>query len=161
MLTYTQWEQGKITSFHKFWELNSFWKFFVCLSFLKSIGILQAEILERIAMPSSMGSPQPRDQTQVSCIADRFFTIWASRKVHIYTHTHIHMYIYVYIYIEMCVYSICVCIYTHTHTHTKYNKREELLPSWLNFLNVTLWKNNNIYTEIFIPKKSKTFLMWI
>ena len=98
MLTYTQWEQGKITSFHKFWELNSFWKFFVCLSFLKSIGILQAEILERIAMPSSMGSPQPRDQTQVSCIADRFFTIWASRKVHIYTHTHIYIRIYMYTY---------------------------------------------------------------
>ena len=26
------------------------------------------------------GSSQPRDQTQVSCIAGRFFTIWATRK---------------------------------------------------------------------------------
>ena len=24
--------------------------------------------------------PQPRDWTQVSCIADRFFTIWATQK---------------------------------------------------------------------------------
>ena len=38
-------------------------------------GILQARILEWVAMPSSRGSPQPRDQTQVSHIAGRFFTI--------------------------------------------------------------------------------------
>ena len=31
-------------------------------------------------MPSSRGSSQPRDQTQVSCIAGRFFTIGASRE---------------------------------------------------------------------------------
>ena len=39
--------------------------------------ILQARILERVAMPSSRGSSQPRDQTQVSCIAGEFFTSWA------------------------------------------------------------------------------------
>ena len=38
-------------------------------------GILQARILERVAIPFSRGSFQPRDQTQVSCIAGRFFTI--------------------------------------------------------------------------------------
>ena len=38
-------------------------------------GILQARILEWVAMPSSRGSSQPRDRTQVSCIADGFFTI--------------------------------------------------------------------------------------
>ena len=32
-------------------------------------------ILEWVAMPSSRGSSQARDQTQVSCIASRFFTI--------------------------------------------------------------------------------------
>ena len=30
----------------------------------------------------SRGSSQPRDQTQVSCIAGGFFTSWASRKAH-------------------------------------------------------------------------------
>ena len=40
-----------------------------------SMGILQARILEWVAMPSSRGSSQLRDQTQVSCIADGFFTI--------------------------------------------------------------------------------------
>ena len=37
-------------------------------------GILQAKILEWVAMRSSRGSSQPRDQTQVSHIAGRFFT---------------------------------------------------------------------------------------
>ena len=37
-------------------------------------GILQARILERVAMPSSRGSAWPRDRTCISCIAGRFFT---------------------------------------------------------------------------------------
>ena len=37
-------------------------------------GILQARILEWVAFPFSRGSSQPRDQTQVSRIAGRFFT---------------------------------------------------------------------------------------
>ena len=37
-------------------------------------GILQARILEWVAMPSSRGSSLPRSQTWVSCIAGRFFT---------------------------------------------------------------------------------------
>ena len=41
-------------------------------------GILQARILEWVAIPFSRGSPQPRDQAWVSCIAGRFFTIWAT-----------------------------------------------------------------------------------
>ena len=44
------------------------------------LGILQARILEWVAMPYFMGSSQARDQTQVSCIAGRFFTIWVSRE---------------------------------------------------------------------------------
>ena len=42
-------------------------------------GILQARILEWVAMPSSRGSSQPRDQTQVSHIAGGFFIIWATK----------------------------------------------------------------------------------
>ena len=38
-------------------------------------GILQARILEWLAIPSSRGSSQPRDQAQVSCTAGGFFTI--------------------------------------------------------------------------------------
>ena len=44
-------------------------------------GILQARILEWVAISFSRGSSWPRDWTQLSFIAGRFFTVWA-------THTH-------------------------------------------------------------------------
>ena len=43
-------------------------------------GILQARLLEWIAIPFSRGSSQPRDWTLVFCTAGRFFTIWATGK---------------------------------------------------------------------------------
>ena len=43
-------------------------------------GILQARILEWIAIPFSRGSSWPRDRTWVSRFAGRFFTIWATGK---------------------------------------------------------------------------------
>ena len=43
-------------------------------------GILQARILESIAIPVSRGSSWHRGQTLVSQIAGRFFTIWATRE---------------------------------------------------------------------------------
>ena len=42
--------------------------------------ILQTRILEWVAIPFSRGSSQPRDWTLVSCIAGRFFIIWATRE---------------------------------------------------------------------------------
>ena len=47
-------------------------------------GILQARILEWVAFLFSRGSPQPRDWTQVSCIAGGFFTVWATREAQEY-----------------------------------------------------------------------------
>ena len=47
-------------------------------------GILQARMLERVAFPFSRGSSQPRDRTQVSSIADRFFTSWDTREAQEY-----------------------------------------------------------------------------
>ena len=44
------------------------------------IGILQARILEWVAIPSSRVSSRPRDQTRVSCIPDGFFAIRVMRK---------------------------------------------------------------------------------
>ena len=38
-------------------------------------GILQARMLEWVAMPSSRGSSQPRDRTLVFSIAGSFFTV--------------------------------------------------------------------------------------
>ena len=45
-------------------------------------GILQARILEWVAFTFSRASSQPRDWTQVPCIAGRFCTIWATREAH-------------------------------------------------------------------------------
>ena len=47
-------------------------------------GILQARTLEWSAISFSRGFSWPRDWTQVSCIAGRFFTIWATRKPNSY-----------------------------------------------------------------------------
>ena len=47
-------------------------------------GTLQARILEWVAFPFSRGSSQPRDRTQISCIAGGFFTSWATREAQEY-----------------------------------------------------------------------------
>ena len=43
-------------------------------------GVLQARVLEWFAISFSRRSSQPRDRTQVSRIAGRCFTIWATRE---------------------------------------------------------------------------------
>ena len=45
-------------------------------------GILQARILEWVAVSFSRGSSQPRDRTWVSCITGRCFILWATREAH-------------------------------------------------------------------------------
>ena len=42
-------------------------------------GILQVRIPEWIAISFSRGSSRPRDWTQVSCIVNRHFAVWATR----------------------------------------------------------------------------------
>ena len=44
-------------------------------------GILQARILEWVAISFSRGSSRPRDWTQVAHIAGRRFNLWATREV--------------------------------------------------------------------------------
>ena len=48
-------------------------------------GILQARILEWVAVPFSRGFSQPRDQTQVFHIVGKFFTSWATREAPLVT----------------------------------------------------------------------------
>ena len=45
-------------------------------------GLLPARILEWLAISFPRGSSQPRDQTWISCIAGRFFTVWVTREAH-------------------------------------------------------------------------------
>ena len=46
-------------------------------------GILRARILEWVAFPISRRSSHPMDWTQVSHIAGRFFTSWATREANV------------------------------------------------------------------------------
>ena len=43
-------------------------------------GILQARVLEWVAIPFSRGSSWPRDRTQVACTAGGIFMVWATRE---------------------------------------------------------------------------------
>ena len=77
-------------------------------------GIFQARILHWVVIPFSTGSSQPTVWTQVSWIAGRLFTVWATRKalymcVYIYTHTHMYTHIHIHICISLCV-CVCVCV---------------------------------------------------
>ena len=44
-------------------------------------GILQARTLLWVVIPFSRESSWPRNQSQVSCIRGRFFTVWVTREV--------------------------------------------------------------------------------
>ena len=86
----TQWEEGEAWNPHN--SINTYWKseshsvMSDCDPMDYTVhGILQARILEWVAFPFSRGSSQPRDQTQVSCIAGRFFTSWATKEAQIST----------------------------------------------------------------------------
>ena len=76
-------------------------------------GILQARILERVAIPFSKGSSWPRDRTQVSCFAGGFFTIWATKEARkcVYTCTHTNIYIYLH------TLYICIILKTISSNH--------------------------------------------
>ena len=85
-------------------------------------GILQARILEWVAMPFSRGSSQPEDQTQVSCIAGRFFTIWAIREA---------------LHIGSCIKSLVILDSTHM---CKSEKRAVNLYLYLRVILKSYWK---------------------
>ena len=63
--------------------------------------ILQARILEWVALLSSRGSSQPRNWTQVSCTAGGFFTVWTTREALIF---------FDYLFIFACVLVACSLI---------------------------------------------------
>ena len=110
-------------------------------------GILQARMLERVAIPFSKGSSWPRDWTYISCIAGRFFTVWATVVFPSGSpgegNGNPHQYSCLKNSMDRGVCGLqsmgsqsqtwlntCMCVYTHTHTHTHIVK---LWPmSWKN-----------------------------
>ena len=65
-------------------------------------GIYQARRLEWVVIPFSRGSFQPRDESQVSCIAGRFFTIWTTREANLVTNFFISWTMQALILISLC-----------------------------------------------------------
>ena len=58
-------------------------------------GILQARVLEWVAMPSSRGSFQPRDWTHsscCSCIMGIFFYCWTTREAPLFLYTLLYLF---------------------------------------------------------------------
>ena len=82
-------------------------------------GILQARILEWVAMPSSRRSSQPRDLTQVSHIAGRFFTIWTTREAQEYCSGYVYICVCVCVCVCVCM---CVCIYIYIYIYPHFKK---------------------------------------
>ena len=75
--SYTVWERKVLVA----QSCSTLWDLIDCSPLGSSAhGILWARILVWVAIPSSRGSSWPRDWTRVSCIAGKFFTIWATRE---------------------------------------------------------------------------------
>ena len=70
-------------------------------------GILQARILEWEVFPFFRGSSQPRDWTQVSRTAGRFFTSWTTREA-------------LYVYIMTQFVYLCIYVNLNIHVHMPY-----------------------------------------
>ena len=105
-------------------------------------GILQARILEWVAIPFSKGSSQPRDRTWVSCIAGRFFTVWATREAPlVFLPGEFHG--------QKSLVSSSPWVtkswtrlrhtHTHTHTHTRARARTENVEVEKRLLKIELW----------------------
>ena len=88
-------------------------------------GILQARILEWVAFPFSRGSSQPRDQTQVSHIAGRSFTSWATREAHILSESSSENRLDIYPESRQN-YSLKRDMYPYVHSCTIHNSQEDM-----------------------------------
>jgi len=78
-------------------------------------GILQARILEWVAIPFSRGSSCSRNQIWVSCIVGRFFTIWATREAPCSCKWPNFILVWLSS-ISLCVY-MCVCLYIYIYIY--------------------------------------------
>ena len=77
------WSESKSKSESHSVLSDSLWAHGLCPPGSSVHGILQARILEWVAIPFPRESSQSRDQTQFSCISDWFFTIWATREAQV------------------------------------------------------------------------------
>ena len=89
-------------------------------------GILQARVLECVAISSSRGSSQTRDQTHVSCISRWALYLWVTGET-LYMDEYmcaytcicsmcIFMYIAICVCMNICYICMFLCIYIYVHT---------------------------------------------
>ena len=100
-------------------------------------GILQARILEWVAMPFSRGSSQPRDRThisQVSCIGRQILYHWAIMEAHI------HIYVYIYVHNCMVLWHFDFCLtgslINSWQSHQNMLILRALFPFWKLYFNI-------------------------
>ena len=99
-------------------------------------------------MPSSRGSFQPRDWTQVSHIAGRFFTLWATREAHVHVYLWIYMYTFTHlyyqsvfnVYLSLYQWSISVSLSTSSYWHLWFQVHSSVLPTCLLVTSLSLRK---------------------
>ena len=99
----------RYTSFMKWSEVkvSCVWLFAIAMNYTVH-GILQARILEWVALPFSSGSSQPRDWTKISHIEGRFCTSWHTREApSIYNYCKNWLYFFCYTMYILQVYFIC------------------------------------------------------
>ena len=92
---YDHWLRDQLAEIASEWWVGwkcvcSCWVAQPCLTFCKPMdcslpgpsvrGIFQAKVLGWVAISSSRGSSQPRDQTRVSCMGRRILYHWATRE---------------------------------------------------------------------------------
>ena len=144
VLYHTDWFADIQKSLHP-WDKShliivQMWKLFSCVRLFatpmdyKYHGILQVRILQWVAVPFSRVSSQPRDWTQVSRIAGRFFTNWAIVYIKLFMYCWIcfanillRMYVFLFILILVCNF---FSVISHKIKYTR-DKRKEKKTAYL------------------------------
>ena len=103
---------------------NSLWPMDCSLPSSSVHGILQARILEWVAISFSRGCSQPRDQTWVSRIGGRCFNLWATREAHSHQG------------------SLLQRIYTECTQLNRTDKNDQIIPFFF-FLSKNVHQNNH------------------
>ena len=137
------WNKSHLTIVWK-WRLFSCIQLFVTPMDYKYHGILQARILELLAIPFSRVSSQLRDWTQVSLIAGRVFTSWAIVYIKLlmyccicFTNILLRMYVFC-SYWYWCV-LFFFSVISHKMKHTR-NRRQEKRTANL-IKDIYVWKS--------------------
>ena len=127
-------------------------------------GIIQARILEWVAIPLSRGSFWPKDQTQVSYITGRFFTIWTAREAPLNSLFFFSQLPRGAVLCQAVITSVCLCTCMHecigvcapTHTYARMGvSRKESNDEWVRVMEVGGRKWREDEQTVFTIKPSR------